>query len=67
MGSEEMKGDFEKKTLNLRPGDWEYLESIYKPNGIATSLVIRTLISQHVDAARAKETKLEMPSVEMEL
>lgn len=49
------KGDFEKKTLNLRPGDWNYLESVYKPNGVSTSLVVRTLVSKQVDKLRQKE------------
>ena len=50
-----MKADLQKHTLNLRSGDWAYLESVYKPNGLATSTIIRTLISNKVDELRAKE------------
>ncbi len=50
--------DFHKVTLNLRPGDWDYIESIYKPNGIATSLVVRTLVSNFVDEKMKEEGEL---------
>jgi len=62
-----MKADLHKHTLNLREGDWAYLESLYKPNGLDTSVVIRTLISTHVDEMKAKEEtpKLDMTGVEL--
>lgn len=61
--------DLQKHTLNLRKGDWDYLESICRPNGIATSLAVRSLISQYVDAKRAEEMKNggQVPDVEIEI
>lgn len=54
--------DLEKKTLFFRRGDWDYLESLFRPNGVATSLAIRSIISQFVDERRSRETphKLNM-------
>ena len=64
-----MKADLQKHTLHLRSGDWDYLESICKPNGIATSLAVRTLVSQYIDRKRAEERKLggQVPNLEIEL
>jgi len=45
--------DTKKHTLYLRDGDWDFIESIYKPHGIGTSTVIRTLVSNYVDKKRA--------------
>lgn len=42
----------QKKTLNFREGDWDLLTAHYAPRGYATSVVIRTLVSQHVDKIR---------------
>jgi hypothetical protein len=56
--------DLEKKTLNLRRGDWDFLESIFRPNGIPTSLAVRSIISNYVDQHRT-ETKL--PDLETDL
>jgi hypothetical protein len=40
----------EKKTLNLREGDWDRISEVYKDQqGIATSVVVRTLISRFVE------------------
>ena len=50
-----MKKPLQKHTLNLREGDWDYLESIFKPNGIDVSFVIRSLVSKLVDTKRAEE------------
>lgn len=50
-----MKADLQKHTLFLRKGDWDYLESAYRPGGTPTSLVVRTLVSAHVDKLRRKE------------
>jgi len=46
------KDDLQKHTLHLRRGDWDYIESIFRPNGIATSLVVRTLVSRFVDTKK---------------
>ena len=50
-----MKADLQKHTLHLREGDWDYLESIFKPNGIATSVAIRSIVSNFVDEKRRQE------------
>ena len=55
-----MKADLQKHTLHLRLGDWAYLESIYKLNGLATSVIIRSLVSNYVDELRAKEKAPEL-------
>lgn len=61
--------DLQKHTLNLRKGDWDYLESICRPNGISTSLAVRTLISQYVDQKRAEEAASggRVPDVNVEI
>jgi hypothetical protein len=50
-----MRTDIQKHTLNLRKGDWDYLESMFKPNGVATAVAVRTLISNFVDRKRKEE------------
>ena len=57
-----MRDDITKHTLNLRAGDWNFLESMFRPKGVPTSIIIRTLISQYVDKHRAGEpvTKLNV-------
>lgn len=52
-----MKTDIKKHTLNLRNGDWDYLESMFKPNGIATAVAVRTIISNFVDGKRREEAQ----------
>ena len=59
-----MKADLQKHTLHLRLGDWAYLESVYKVNGLPTSIVIRTLVSKKVDELREKE---EAPELDMDV
>lgn len=49
----------QKHTLNLRSGDWDYLESVFGPQGIQTSAVIRRIVAQTVDHLRAQETQLD--------
>lgn len=46
--------NLEKKTLYFREGDWDFLESIMRPNGIATSVAIRSIISTFVDKRRSQ-------------
>lgn len=46
----------QKHTLNLRRGDWDYLSSVFGPQGIDTSTVIRRVVAQTVDHIRAHET-----------
>jgi hypothetical protein len=59
-----MNENLQKKTLHFRVGDWDFIESVSRPNGIPTSLVIRNIISQWVDARREPNTK---PDVEYKL
>jgi hypothetical protein len=47
--------ELQKATLNLRTGDMDFLAEVYRPNGIAASLVIRRLVSAHVDQLRRRE------------
>ena len=49
----------EKKTLNLRKGDWDYIESIYKEQGIDTSFIVRKNLSALVDKIKAKEKPID--------
>jgi hypothetical protein len=53
-----MKADLKKHTLHLRDGDWDFLESAFKPNGIPTSVAVRTIISNYVDKKRKEEQEL---------
>lgn len=46
--------DLQKHTLNLRSGDWEIIEAVAQPRGIATSFIVRTLVSQYVDQIKRK-------------
>lgn len=46
----------QKHTLNLRAGDWDYLETVFAPQGIQTSSVIRRIVAQTVDHLRAQES-----------
>lgn len=63
-----MKADLEKKTLNIRTGDWDYIESIAKPQGFATSEVVRLLISNFVDQKRKTEkTSNDFSTLDLEI
>jgi len=48
-----------KKTLNFRDGDWDYLEEKYQAKGLSVSVVIRAIISRHVDALKIGELDLD--------
>lgn len=41
----------EKKTLNLREGDFTQIGLLFQSRGIAPSVAIRIIISQYVDEA----------------
>lgn len=64
-----MKADLQKHTLHLRAGDWDYVESIAKPNGLSTSLIVRTLVSNYVDQKRDEERKRggSVPDLDVEI
>ena len=60
--------NLKKHTLHLRTGDWDYLESVYKRDGIPTSLVIRKIISNVVDKMRELEKDREpLPDIKFQL
>lgn len=46
-----------KHTLNLREGDYDYLDSLYKSQGLPAAVVIRTIIARTVDHYRSQESK----------
>ena len=50
----------QKHTLNLRAGDWDYLDSVFASQGISTSTVIRRLVSQTVDHLRTHESSADI-------
>lgn len=54
------KEPLQKKTLNLREGDWDYIESCYKQRGVDTSVVVRTIVSDFVDRMRKREKPAEV-------
>ena len=45
----------ERKTLNLRQGDWQYLDQQFTSKGISVSVLIRYLVSRYVDSLLANE------------
>lgn len=53
--------EHEKKTLNLRKGDWSFLTDTYQPKGVSTSELVRTLVSKHVDKLRAASPSVSIP------
>jgi hypothetical protein len=56
-----------KHTLWLRDGDWDYIESIFAPNGTSTSEAIRTLVSHYVDNKRAQEEEQDAIDVRINI
>ena len=62
-----IKAEIQKKTLNLRSGDWDYIESIAKPEGLPTSEVIRMLVSNFVDMKRRSENPPDFSDIELDL
>lgn len=51
----------QKHTLNLREGDWEYIESVFQARGVPTSTVVRRIVSRFVETLRTNsQDKLEM-------
>jgi hypothetical protein len=51
------QADLTKHTLNLREGDWDFIESCYKPRGIPTAHVIRSIVSNFVDKLQNEKPK----------
>lgn len=54
------QNNLHKHTLNLRAGDWDYIESLVSGQGISASLVVRNLVSKFVDAHRAQEPQADL-------
>lgn len=54
----------EKKTMQFREGDWEFLTDTYQPKGVTTSKLIRSLVADHVDKLRSAQSN--PPSLRME-
>ena len=52
--------DLQKHTLNLRRGDVDFLEHVYLPKGLPVSVIVRSLVSAHVDRLRAQESPLSL-------
>jgi hypothetical protein len=64
-----MRSNLKKHTLHLREGDWDFLESMFKPNGIPTAVAVRTLVSNFVDQKRKEEAagQAPIPHLDVEL
>jgi hypothetical protein len=56
----------QKHTLNLRPGDYDYLTDVFGPHSIPVSVVIRKIISKYVDQLKRKEGPLNLDLGDME-
>jgi hypothetical protein len=63
-----MRDNLKKHTLHLRAGDWDFIESIFRPNGVPTAVVVRTLVSQFVDRKReeGRETTTHVENLEID-
>ena len=48
------KLDLQKHTMNLRPGDIEFLQDFFAEQGTPASVVVRRLISKYVDQLRSQ-------------
>jgi hypothetical protein len=59
--------DLHKHTLHLRKGDWDFIESICRPNGIPTSVTIRVLVSNFVDEQKAKENPIDVSGLNISI
>jgi hypothetical protein len=62
-----MSDHLQKHTLNLRRGDWEFITSLAKPQGVDTSLVVRKLVSKFVDEQRSLEAPVDTTKFEVTL
>ena len=62
-----MATNLHKKTLNLRRGDWEYLEERYSVRGLFASVVVRYIVSQHVDSLKVNDMVMEDLLKELDL
>lgn len=57
--------NLQKHTMNLREGDFDYIDSMFRSRSIPASLVIRTLVSNFVDGKRAEEALAEQATLDL--
>ena len=57
----------EKKTLNLREGDWDVLTEAFKPRGLDTSVVVRRVVSRLVDKIKAAGDTVDPSEVDVDV
>lgn len=62
-----MAREYQKVTLNLRPGDWEYITDIFASKGYPTSVVVRNLVAKYVDHIKGQDAQHEPPLVDIEV
>jgi hypothetical protein len=55
-----MPEEFQKHTVNLRPGDYAYLQQVFGPSGVPAAVMIRKIIAKHVDYLRSKEDPITL-------
>lgn len=55
-----MPDELQKHTLNLRRGDYDYLQQVFASQGIPAAVAIRRIISRHVDYFREQETPVDI-------
>ena len=48
------KLELQKHTLNLRPGDIEFLQDFFAEQGTPASVVVRRLVSKYVDQLKTQ-------------
>ena len=62
-----IRSDLQKKTLNLRRGDWDYLDRLTSGEGINPSTLIRVLVSNYVDRKRKENPEPDLSSLDFEV
>ena len=61
------KLDITRHTLNLRAGDYEFLQDFCQGKDIEASEIIRAQISKAVDTLRERSNKAKKATVEVDL
>ncbi len=51
--------EYQKRSVNFRKGDLEALANRYKAMGVSSGMVIRHLVSKHVDAMNTDPSVIE--------
>lgn len=52
--------NFQKHTLHLRRGDFDYIDSVFRGKNVSASHVIRSLVSKFVDSIRADTSETDL-------